>query len=474
MCGIVGIISHRPVAAELYDSLIQLQHRGQAAAGIITIDQKIHYKLGRGLVREVFQQNDIELLMGNMGIAHVRYPTAGDSDSLAETQPFWLSHPYGMTMAHNGNIVNYPELKTILNKQFRRHLNTRSDSEALIHLIAAFLEAAELQHPDADFFEVACNAVQKIFQITQGSYSIICGIANKGLLAFRDPHGVRPLIMACRNNQDYIVASENTPFFSLGFEDVVDILPGELIFIDLSGRVQKKIILQKAFHPCVFEYIYFARPDAQLDGVSVYQARTSLGMCLARAWRKKYPSVTPDLIVPVPFTSNTAALAFARELQVPYSEGLYKNPFIGRTFIMPNQTMRRYSVRHKLTPQPTEITGKKILLLDDSIVRGVTSKEIVRMVREMGALEVYLVSTSPPIRFPCYYGIDIPTADELIANQKNESELQEFLGVDVLLYQTENDMLQAIQENNKKITAPCMACMNQQYHCGTIKKCETV
>src|SRR3990167_705898 len=346
MCGIVGIVSQKPVATELYDSLIQLQHRGQGAAGIITLDQKLNMKLGKGLVREVFQQTDIESLTGNMGIAHVRYPTSGDSSSLAEAQPFWLGFPYGMTMAHNGNLVNYHALKKLLNTKYRRHLNTKSDSEALINLISVFLEESETKDSQADFFTHACYAIQKVFEIAEGSYSTICAMTNKGMLAFRDPHGVRPLMMAKRGECDYIVSSENTPFFSLGFKMLFDIQPGELIFIHLNGQVQKKILLQKEFHPCIFEYIYFARPDAVLDEASVYKTRLDLGMHLAKAWKKQYPDFTPDVVVPVPFTSNTAALAFSREINVPYSEGLYKNPFIGRTFIMPNQQMRQYSVRY--------------------------------------------------------------------------------------------------------------------------------
>ncbi len=467
MCGIVGIISQKPVSMELYDSLIQLQHRGQAAAGIITVDQKLNMKLGKGLVREVFQQSDMEALTGNMGIAHVRYPTAGDSGSLAETQPFWLGFPYGMTMAHNGNLINYDALKKLLQTKYRRHLNTQSDSEALIHLISAFLEESETQNQTDDFFSHACHAIKKVFETAEGSYSTICAIANKGILAFRDPHGVRPLIMARRGERDYMIASENTPFFSLGFKLCADIKPGELLFIDLEGNLKRKQLITKDFHPCIFEYVYFARPDAVLDEMSVYRARFNLGTRLAKAWMQKYPALMPDVIVPVPFTSNTAALSFAREINVPYCEGLYKNPFIGRTFIMPNQQMRRYSVRHKLSPQWGEIHDKKVLLLDDSIVRGTTSKEIVRMVREMGAKEVYLVSTAPPIKYPCYYGIDIPTSEELIANKMDSDELTNYFDVDVLLYQTHKDLVEAITENKTSMQTPCMACMNQHYYCGT-------
>ncbi len=466
MCGIVGIVSQKPVSLELYDSLIQLQHRGQGAAGIITIDQKLNMKLGKGLVREVFEQTDLETLTGHIGIAHVRYPTAGDSTSLAEAQPFWLGFPYGMTMAHNGNLINYIELKKLLNTKYRRHLNTKSDSEALIHLISAFLEESETKNPNDNFFEHACYAVEKIFETAKGSYSTICALANKGMIAFRDPHGVRPLIMGKRGESDYIIASENTPFFSLGFKVISDIKPGELVYVDLEGNLFRKQLLQKEFHPCIFEYVYFARPDAVLDEVSVYRARLNLGINLAKAWKIKYPHLTPDVIIPVPFTSNTAALSFSREINVPYSEGLYKNPFIGRTFIMPNQQMRKYSVRHKLNPQYSEIHDKNVLLLDDSIVRGTTSKEIVRMVREMGAKQVYLVSTAPEIKHPCYYGIDIPTPEELIANQMDHAALTKYLDVDVLLYQTEKDLLSAVTENKPNMKSPCMACMNGKYRCG--------
>lgn len=467
MCGIVGIVSKQAVAVELHDSLIQLQHRGQAAAGIVTVDQKIHTLLGKGLVREVCTNDGLSKLTGHMGLGHVRYPTHGDSGAIEETQPFWCSLPYGMAMAHNGNLVNYQELKRLLQQQFRRYLNTESDSEALLNLFSVYLEEAEQQDPDTEFFQHLCDAVSKVFAVTKGSYSTIGVIAGKGLLAFRDPHGVRPLVMGKRGEDEYILASENTPFFSLGFEVVADVKPGEVVFIDTSGQVRQQQLTKQQAHPCIFEYIYFSRPDAVLDTVSVYRTRLALGKRLAEYWRASYPEVIPDVVIPVPFSSNTAAQAFAAELGVRYSEGLYKNPFIGRTFIMDKQSTRQQSVRRKLSPQHTEIKNKNVLLLDDSIVRGTTSREIVRMVREVGAKSVYFASTAPEIRYPCYYGINIPTSEELIASKLNLAQLTDYLDVDILLYQRQQDLLEAVAERgSKQVTTPCLACMNQHYYCG--------
>ena len=470
MCGIVGILSQQPVAADLYDSLIHLQHRGQDAAGIMTCDDYFHSRIDKGLVREIFQPQDMHKLTGNMGIAHARYPTAGGF-SLDEVQPFRLGSPYGIALAHNGNLTNHNELAAYLAKERRRHLNTKSDSESLIHLFAdGFTEQTPTDDPAA-FFEQICTSVQAVFNRARGAYSIVSLILGKGMVAFRDPHGIRPLSMGRRANDkgpdDIIFASETTPFFSMGFEEMDDVLPGEIVFVTEQRQVFRRVLQQKAFTPCVFEYVYFARPDAHLDDVSVYRARLRMGQNLAKRWLVEQADNLPDIVIPVPFSSNTAALAFANELGVRYSEGLYKNPFIGRTFIMPETSLRKRSVRYKLSPQRTEIEGKNVLVLDDSIVRGTTSKEIVKMVRDCGAKSVSFISACPPMKNPCYYGIDIPTPEELIANEKSIAEIQQYMDVDALMYQNEADLVEAVSRKGKHhIDNPCMACLNGQYVCG--------
>jgi amidophosphoribosyltransferase len=473
MCGIVGIFSHEPVAGELYDSLIHLQHRGQDAAGILTCDSRFYLKHGQGLVREIFSPNDLLPLQGNMGIAHTRYPTAGGNDA-ADVQPLWLGSPRGIALAHNGNLVNYQILAERIRHEQHRHLNSSLDSEVLLLLLADYLAVGSYSdNDDVLFFQQLSNAIQMIYDQVEGSYSVVSIIIGKGLVAFRDPHGIRPLVWGERVREDgridYIFASETTAFYALGFEPKGDLQPGEVAYVNKAGKLHRRVLTTKTFKPCVFEYVYFARPDATLDGVSVYRARLRMGQNLAKQWQQKYPEVRPDIVIPAPFTANTAALSFAHELGVRYSEGLYKNPFIGRTFIMPNQTARSRSVRYKLTPQKTEIENKTVLILDDSIVRGTTSREIVKMVREYCAKEIYFVSSSPPILNPCFYGIDMPSRKELLAATHNEKQICEFLGVDKLLYQRQEDLVEAItRRGDHQIKSPCMACMDGEYVCGNI------
>src|SRR3990167_3063819 len=473
MCGIVGIFSHDEVAAELYDSLIHLQHRGQDAAGILTCDSRFHPKHGLGLVREAFSPKEMDILKGHMGIAHVRYPTAGGY-SEADIQPLWLGSPRGIALAHNGNLVNYDQLSTTIRHEQHRHLNSTLDSEALLLLLADNLATGSYRDHDEDmFFEQLTHAVKNIYTTVEGSYSVVSVVIGKGLVAFRDPHGIRPLVWGERlredGTKDYIFASETTPFYALGFEPKGDIAPGEVAYVNQAGKLYRQVVETKAFSPCVFEYVYFARPDATLDGVSVYRARLRMGQNLAKQWKEKYPELQPDVVIPAPFTANTAALSFAHELGVRYSEGLYKNPFIGRTFIMPNQRTRSRHVRYKLTPQKTEIENQVVLIVDDSIVRGTTSREIVKMVREFGAKEIYFVSTCPPIKNPCFYGIDIPSRKELIAAHCTEEQIREYLNVDRLLYQTQADLVEAITRRGEHhIKRPCMACMDGIYECGGI------
>lgn len=476
MCGIVGIYSHEPVAAELYDSLIHLQHRGQDAAGILTCKERFYVKHGLGLVREMFSPDDIVHLHGTVGIGHTRYPTAGGYN-LADVQPLWIGSPRGIALAHNGNLVNYQELATEITQKKHRHLNSSIDSEVLLHLLADGLDVKKhIEDDEEDFFtEVCCPAIKNIFKKASGSYSAVSVIIGKGLVAFRDPHGIRPLVMGERTNadgsKDYIFASETTMFYALGFEPAGDVHPGEVVFVNRSGKLFRKVVEKKQFTPCIFEYVYFARPDSTLNGVSVYRSRLYMGQNLAKRWKEKYPDILPDVVIPAPFTSNTAALSFAHELGVRYSEGLYKNPFIGRTFIMPDGKERSRSVRYKLTPQKTEIHDKKVLILDDSIVRGTTSREIVKMVREFGAKEIYFASACPPIKHPCFYGIDIPSRKELIAAHDTLEEIREFLKVDKLLYQELEDLVEAVTRRGEhEIERPCMACMDGWYVTGDIEE----
>ena len=475
MCGVVGIFSHDPVAAELYESLIHLQHRGQDACGILTTDDRFYPKHGLGLVREALTVEDVARLKGNIGIAHTRYPTAGGY-SEADVQPLWIGSPRGIALAHNGNLVNYPELAADICGKQHRHLNSSLDSEALLLLLADSLAKGSYSDSDEDqFFDLLCESVNTLYDRVEGSYSVVSVVIGKGLVAFRDPHGIRPLVWGEREREDgtkdYIFASETTPFYALGFEPKGDLQAGEVAYVDQKGRLYRKTLRSKAFSPCIFEYVYFARPDATLDDVSVYRARLRMGQNLALRWKEHFPDIVPDVVIPAPFTANTAALAFANEMGIRYSEGLYKNPFIGRTFIMPNQEVRSRQVRYKLTPQKTEINNKKVLIVDDSIVRGTTSREIVKMVREYGAKEIYFVSTSPPIKNPCFYGIDIPSRTKLIAAQRSEQEIASFLGVDRLLYQTQEDLVEAVtRRGTHHIHRPCMACMDGVYVCGQMNE----
>jgi amidophosphoribosyltransferase len=473
MCGIIGIFSHQTVAAELHDSLIHLQHRGQDAAGILTCQERFYVKHGLGLVREIFTLDDITHLKGNMGIGHTRYPTAGGYD-IADVQPLWIGSPRGIALAHNGNLVNYPELAAEITQKKHRHLNSSIDSEVLLHLLADGLDQGDYTEDDRQgFFSKCCDAIRAIYKRAQGSYSVVSVIIGKGLLAFRDPHGIRPLVMGERINsdgsKDYIFSSETTMFYAQGFEPVGDVAPGEVVFVNQEGELFRKVIEKKQFTPCIFEYVYFARPDSTMNQISVYRSRLRMGQNLASHWRKTYPDTLPDVVIPAPFTSNTAALAFAHELGVRYTEGLYKNPFIGRTFIMPDGRDRSRHVRYKLTPQKTEIKDKKVLILDDSIVRGTTSREIVKMVREFGAKEIYFVSACPPIKNPCFYGIDIPSRKELIAANLSMEEIANYLGVEKLLYQSIDDLVEAVtRKGDHHIDRPCMACMDGWYVTGNI------
>lgn len=472
MCGIVGIFSHRPVAGELYDSLIHLQHRGQDAAGIMTYDRRMHKEKGLGMVQDIFTEDNMGLLSGNIGVGHTRYPTHGGFGH-GEIQPFWTEVPYGIAMAHNGNLVNYRELAREITKKEKRYLNTTSDTETILHLFADALSKNSVAESEEQFFEQICQAVQQVFHRASGSYSTVSIIVGKGMVVFRDPHGIRPLSMGKRKNpdgtDDYIFASETTMFYALDYTLIGNVSPGEVIYISSDGRKFNCILQKKKFTPCVFEYVYFSRPDNMMNDVSVYRARLRMGQNLANCWKKRYPEILPDVVIPAPATSNTAALSLAHKLGVRYTEGLYKNPFIGRTFIMPGQERRKKSVKYKLVPQEIEIRDKNVMIVDDSIVRGNTCKEIVKMVRDFGAKKVYFTVACPPVKLPCFYGVDMPTKLELIASQMNEKEIQEFIGADILLYQEIDDLVEAVtRKGEHHIDRPCMACLDGWYVTGDV------
>ncbi|MBL7006035.1 MAG: amidophosphoribosyltransferase [Spirochaetia bacterium] len=477
MCGIVGIISDKPVAGEIYDSLIQLQHRGQDAAGIITCNERMHFKTGQGLVRDIFQERHMKRLEGNMGIGHTRYPTSGGKTGNDEVQPFWTSVPNGIAFAHNGNIVNYAELRSDVINNRNRYLNTHSDSEMLMQLFADILQQClgnnlSSKTPDSTFFNALCFTGSELFNLTQGAASAVSIIKDRGLIAFRDPHGLRPLVMGERTSSDstapgrkeYIFASEDTMFYMLGFKRVRDVIPGEIIFISCNGEIHSRVVAQKSFTPCIFEYVYFSRPDAMINNISVYRSRLRMGENLGKKWKREFGELRPDVIIPAPSTSNTMALAMARELGVNYSEGLHKNTFIGRTFIMPDQEQRKQSVRYKLVPQELEIRNKDVMIVDDSIVRGTTSKEIVMMLKEFGAEKIYFTSACSPVVAPCFYGVDIPTSEELIASTQSVDEICTYLGVDLLMYQDIEDLIEAVmRKGDHHIDIPCYACLGGSY-----------
>ncbi len=472
MCGVVGIKSHKPVAAELYESLIQLQHRGQDAAGIITYNQRFHVKKGVGLVRDIFDERNMARLLGNIGIGQTRYPTAGGYGR-EDAQPVWTGVPYGIAMAHNGNLVNQVECTADLSQTRFRHLNSTVDVEIILHYFADALNKRAATADSPDFFEQLCAAVADVFRHVSGAYSVIATIIGKGMVVFRDPHGIRPLAKGERHNDngttDYIFSSETSVYYALGFQHTGDVQPGEIIYLPEEGPQQRRIIEQRDLTPCVFEYVYFSRPDTMMNNVSVYRARLRMGQNLAFRWKNKYPDEQPDIVIPAPSTANTAALSVAQALGVRYSEGLYKNPFIGRTFIMPGQEQRRKSVRYKLVPQELEIRDKKVMIVDDSIVRGTTSREIVKMVREFGAEKVYFVSACPPVKYPCFYGVNIPTRQELIAHQLSDDEIARHMGVDLLLYQRRSDLLEAVtRKGDHGIDHPCMACLDGNYVTGDV------
>ncbi len=454
MCGIVGLITHSNVVYELYDALIVLQHRGQDAAGIVTSDSdgRLNQRKSNGLVREVFRQHHMDRLTGRMGIGHVRYPTAGTASS-AEAQPMYVNSPFGITMAHNGNLTNVGELAKQLFESDRRHLNTNSDSEVLLNVFAHELQKVAGMTPTADD---VFTAIEKVHQRCSGAYAVVALIAGHGVVAFRDPHGIRPIVYGERSSslgQEYMVASESVVLDVLGFTETRDLQPGEAIYIESDGTFNsKQCARQTTKSPCLFEYVYLARPDSIIDGISVYKARLRMGEKLADKILGRYPQNDIEVVVPIPDTSSTCALPLAHRLQVKYREGFIKNRYIGRTFIMPGQDQRQHSVHQKLNPIELEFKGKNVLLVDDSIVRGTTSKQIVKMARNAGARKVYFASAAPPVRFPNVYGIDMPATTEFVANERTEQQVADYIGADWLVYQDLEDLVSCAVEGNPDIT----------------------
>ncbi len=467
MCGIIGIVGKQAVTPSLYDALTILQHRGQDAAGIATLEgRRIHLYKGNGLVRDVFPRSELQKLQGNVGIGHVRYPTAG-SDKLDESQPFYVNSPYGIVLGHNGNLINAAALKKELFDSDRRHVNTESDSEVLLNVFAH-----ELQNLYSDGLNAAdvFKAVDGLHRRCKGAYSVIALIAGKGVLGFRDPYGIRPAVIGYRDTdkgREYAIASESVALDVLDFILMRDLKPGEAVFISLDGQLHThQSPLAKAASPCIFEYVYFARPDSMLDDISVYKARLRMGQALARKILREWPDHDIDVVIPVPDTSRTAALPLAYDLKVKYREGFIKNRYIGRTFIMPGQEQRKRSVKQKLNAIDLEFRNKNVLLVDDSIVRGTTSRQIIQMAREAGARKVYFASASPPVRYPNIYGIDMPAPSELIASGCDEKQIGEKLGADRLIYQGLDDLINACREGNEGITRFDTSCFSGEYITG--------
>ena len=453
MCGVVGIVSKNEVASDLYEALTVIQHRGQDAAGIATSEEKrLNSRKQLGLVREVFREHHIQSLTGKIGIAHVRYPTAGGA-SRELAQPMYVNSPYGISIVHNGNLVNTDSLCEELAETDRRHLNTNSDSEVILNIFAHELQQiGGIQPSKEEIFE----AVTRMQSRLSGAYSIIIMINNVGLVAVRDPHGIRPLIIGKRDEDlmgaEYMIASESAAIDALDFKIIDDIAAGETIFISKEGKMSKSKSQKAAKHsPCIFEYVYLARPDSVIDKVSVHKARQRMGTYLGEKILGLYPEHEIDVVIPIPESSTTSANEVAKKLDLPYREGFVKNRYIGRTFIMPKQEMRRKSVKRKLNPITMEFEGKNVLLVDDSIVRGTTSKQIVEMAREAGAKKVFFASAAPPIRFQNVYGIDMAATSELIAHQKDEDQIAEYIGADWLVYQNLEDLIRSAKEGNKEI-----------------------
>jgi len=472
MCGIVGVVSHSPVNQLIYDALLLLQHRGQDAAGIATNPGSTFcMHKANGLVRDVFRTRNMRSLQGNAGIGQVRYPTAGSS-SAEEAQPFYVNAPFGIILAHNGNLTNWEQLKIEMFKNDRRHINTDSDSEVLLNVLAHEIQEATTGYsldPAALF-----KAVAALHKRVRGSYAVVSQIAGYGLLAFRDPYGIRPLCIGFNDTekgQEYVVASESVALEGLGFRFLRDVIPGEAIFIDMDGKLHNQQCAENpTLNPCAFEFVYFARPDSIIDGASVYASRLKMGEYLADKIKREFPSGAIDVVMPIPDSSRPAAMELALKLNLDYREGFIKNRYIGRTFLMPGQAIRRKSVRQKLNAIGSEFKGKTVLLVDDSIVRGTTSREIVQMARDSGAKRVIFASAAPPVKFPNVYGIDMPTRNELIAYGRSDEEVCREITADALVYQDIEALKRSISDVNPLLKSFEASCFDGVYVTGDISR----
>ncbi len=468
MCGIAGILAHEPVNQMLFDSLTVLQHRGQDAAGIMTCDQgRFFLRKSNGLVRDVFRTRHMKRLHGNMGIGHVRYPTAGSS-SEAESQPFYVNSPYGIALAHNGNLTNSEALTEALYLTDLRHINTNSDSEVLLNVFAHELGKQGMTLTAEDIFA----AIAGVYQRCEGGYVAVAMISGYGLVGFRDPNGIRPIVYGKRETSqgtEYMIASESVALDVAGFELVRDLAPGEAIYIDREGQLHTQVCAPSPrLTPCIFEHVYLARPDSIMDGINIYHARMQMGQKLAEKIQRVRPEHGIDVVIPIPDTSRTSALELAQHLGVTYREGFIKNRYIGRTFIMPGQTLRKKSVRQKLNAISMEFKDKTVLLVDDSIVRGTTCNEIIQMARDAGAKKVYFASAAPAVRYPNVYGIDMPAAQELIAHDRTEDEVGELIGADWLVYQDIEDLVAACKELNPSVAGFDCSVFDGHYVTGGI------
>jgi len=471
MCGILGIVAKSPANQLLYDGLLMLQHRGQDASGIVTAQgNTFHMHKGLGLVRDVFRTRNMRALAGNIGIGHVRYPTAGSVNSSAEAQPFYVNSPFGIVLSHNGNLTNSEELSQELFRADLRHVNTNSDTEVLLNVLAHELQEStrNCQLDPATIF----TAVSGVHKRCKGAYAVIAMIAGYGLLAFRDPYGIRPLVFGTiesENGNEFLIASESVALDTLGFKLIRDVAPGEAIFIDEAGNFyNKQCATNYSLNPCIFEYVYLARPDSVIDGISVYETRLNMGEHLAEKIRKSMHHLDIDVVIPIPDSSRPSALQLANQLGVNFREGFVKNRYVGRTFIMPGQQQRRKSVRQKLNAIGIEFRGKNVLLVDDSIVRGTTSREIVQMAREAGAHKIYFASAAPPVRYPNVYGIDMPTRQELIATDRSTEEICNEIGADYLIYQDLEALSRAISKISPTLKNFETSCFDGNYITGDV------
>ena len=467
MCGIIALSGYEDVIQDLYDGLILLQHRGQDAAGIVTFNNQFHLKKANGMVQDVFHAKSIERLKGPIGIGHVRYPTAG-CNSEFEAQPFFVNSPFGIALAHNGNLTNASELARQLLEEEFCHLNTSSDSEVLLNV---FAQALRRQRPKKLHPEILFRAMRSVYRRCKGSYACVALIGGQGIVGFRDPYGIRPLAIGKRKygmKEEHIICSENSCMKGLGFEFLRDVAPGEAVFVDRKGQLHTRVCRKGTLSPCIFEWVYLAAHDSLLDRVSVYKARVRMGELLARQIAKA--GIHIDSVIPVPDTSRAAAAGLADSLKIRYREALVKNRYIGRTFIMPGQEMRQRSLRFKIHPIELEFRKNSVLLVDDSIVRGTTMRKIVEMARSAGAKKVYVASASPPLRSPCPYGVDMPTYDEFIAHDRTIEEVRRAIGADGLFYLKIEDLISAVRRGNPKIKTFCTGCMNGRYATPEVTK----